>query len=227
MMDDTSTLLAPAATSALARDRPRRRGIACEATKAAPMAARVFVTAVALLLTRIALSAAEAPEPNYIVALGASGIHGKGVPLGEAYPAQLETMLRAAGFNVRVLNAGVDGDTTARMLMRMDSVIPAGTKVAILQPGTNDFRNKRSLSVDQHLANVEAIVSRLSAQRIRVVICSSGAAEAALARRYDAIAMPCADRAHLIDGEHLDPTGHRNVAEQLLPVIEGMLRQRP
>jgi lysophospholipase L1-like esterase len=123
--------------------------------KIKPMAARVSVTGGALLLTHIALSAAEAPEPNYIVALGASGIHGKGVPLGEAYPAQLETMLRAAGFNVRVINAGVDGDTTARMLMRMDSVVPAGTKVTILQPGTNDFRNKRSLSVDQHLANVE------------------------------------------------------------------------
>jgi hypothetical protein len=83
--------------------------------KIKPMAARVSVTGGALLLTHIALSAAEAPEPNYIVALGASGIHGKGVPLGEAYPAQLETMLRAAGFNVRVINAGVDGDTTAGM----------------------------------------------------------------------------------------------------------------
>ena len=56
--------------------------------------------------------AAVGAEPTYIVALGASGIHGKGVALGEAFPAQLENMLRADGFNVQVINAGVDGDTT-------------------------------------------------------------------------------------------------------------------
>jgi hypothetical protein len=36
----------------------------------------------------------------------------RGVSLDEAFPAQLEKMLRADGFNVKVINAGVDGDTT-------------------------------------------------------------------------------------------------------------------
>jgi acyl-CoA thioesterase-1 len=83
--------------------------------------------------------AAAGAEPTYIVALGASGIHGKGVLLSEAFPAQLENMLRADGFNVQVINAGVDGDTTTGMLFRMDSVIPPGTKITIVQPGGNDF----------------------------------------------------------------------------------------
>ena len=76
--------------------------------------------------------AAAGAEPTYIVALGASGIHGKGVLLSEAFPAQLENMLRAEGFNVQVINAGVDGDTTTGMLFRMDSVIPPGTKITIV-----------------------------------------------------------------------------------------------
>jgi acyl-CoA thioesterase-1 len=106
--------------------------------------------------------AAAGAEPTYIVALGASGIHGKGVLLSEAFPAQLENMLRARAFNIQVINAGVDGDTTTGMLFRMDSVIPAGTKITIVQPGGNDFRSrKHGLSVDQHLANIEAIVGRL------------------------------------------------------------------
>jgi acyl-CoA thioesterase-1 len=170
--------------------------------------------------------AAVGAEPTYIVALGASGIHGKGVALGEAFPAQLENMLRADGFNVQVINAGVDGDTTNGMLLRMDSVIPPGTKVTIVQPGGNDFQSrKHGLSVEQRLANIEAIVSRLRAQRIQVVLCGDNDAEGALARRYDAISLSCYDRSHLVDGQHLDPAGHRIVAGRLLPVIEDMLKR--
>ena len=50
-------------------------------------------------------------------------------------------------------------------------------------------------------------------------------AEAALARRYDAISLSCYDQSHLVDGQHLDPAGHRIVAGRLLPVIEGMLKR--
>jgi acyl-CoA thioesterase-1 len=171
--------------------------------------------------------AAVGAEPTYIVALGASGIHGKGVLPSEAFPAQLENMLRAEGFNVQVINAGVDGDTTTGMLFRMDSVIPPGTKITIVQPGGNDFRSrKHGLSVDQHLANIEAIIGRLRARQVQVVLCGDGSAEAALAQRYDAISMSCSDRSHLVDGEHLDTIGHRIVAERLLPVVERMLARR-
>ena len=190
------------------------------------MVLRALAKVVAFLLAASACRPATAAEPTYIVALGASYIHGKGVSLSEAFPAQLENMLRTDGFNVQIINADIDGDTTTRMLFRMDSAIPQGTKVTILQPGRNDFNSrKHGLSVEQHLANVEAIVNRLRAQQIKVVLCNNGAAEAALAPRYDAILISCGD-SHLIDGEHLDPTGHRIVAARLLPVIEGLLAQR-
>jgi acyl-CoA thioesterase-1 len=171
--------------------------------------------------------AAAGAEPTYIVALGANGVHGKEVLLSESFPAQLENMLRADGFNVQVINAGVDGDTTSGMLFRMDSVIPPGTKITIVQPGENDFRSrKRGLSVEQHLANIEAIVGRLRAQQVQVMLCGDDSAEAALARRYDAISISCSERSHLLDGEHLDPIGHRIVAERLLPAVEGMLARK-
>ena len=83
---------------------------------------------------------AVAADPSYIVALG--------VPLSEAFPAQLENILRADGLNAQVINAGVDGDTTTQMLYRMDSVIPPTTRITIVQPGTNDFQSrKHGLSV--------------------------------------------------------------------------------
>ena len=96
---------------------------------------------ITLLYPVMILSGAAAAEPAYIVALGDSITHGNGVSVDEAFPAQLEKMLRADGFNVQVINAGVDGDTTDRMLMRINSVIPSGTKVVIVQGGANDFNS--------------------------------------------------------------------------------------
>ena len=107
------------------------------------MPARSSAKVAALLLSLATFDRAAATELMSIVALGASGIHGKGVALNEAFPAQLESMLRADGSYVQVINAGVDGDTTTGMLFRMDSVISPTTKVAILQPGTNDFRSRK------------------------------------------------------------------------------------
>jgi acyl-CoA thioesterase-1 len=61
-----------------------------------------------------------------IVALGASNTYGKGVARNQAYPAQLEAILRAKGANVRVINAGINGDTTEGMLQRLDRTVPQG-----------------------------------------------------------------------------------------------------
>jgi acyl-CoA thioesterase-1 len=178
-----------------------------------------------LLNLLVMLSGEAAAEPTYIVAFGDSIVHGPGVSLTEAFPAQLENMLRADGFNVQVINAGVDGDTTPRMLMRMDSVIPQGTKIVIVHGGPNDFNSQQhGLSVEQSEANIEAIVSRLRAQQIQVVLCDSHTSRASLARKYGAALASCYDHSHLVDGLHLDVTGHRIIANRLLPVIEGLLR---
>ena len=75
-----------------------------------------------------------------IVALGASNTFGKGVARNQAYPAQLEAILRARGSNVQVVNAGINGDTTQGMLNRVDHAVPNGTSAVILQPGGNDRR---------------------------------------------------------------------------------------
>jgi acyl-CoA thioesterase-1 len=169
--------------------------------------------------------AAAAAEPTYIVALGDSITHGEGVSLDEAFPAQLEKMLRADGFNVQVINAGVDGDTTDRMLMRMNTVIVPGTKIVIVQGGRNDFMSlQHSLSVEQSEANITNIVRQLRVQRLRAVLCG-GPSRAALARDYGATLVSCSGDHHFVDGLHPDATGHRIIAGRLLAVIEGLLTE--
>src|SRR3984957_14462808 len=67
-----------------------------------------------------------------IVAFGASNISGWNVAASEAIPAQLQAMLRAKGYSVTVLNAGVYGNTTVDMRNRMNLDIPSGTTIVIL-----------------------------------------------------------------------------------------------
>src|ERR1700757_3889265 len=85
------------------------------------------------------VSTATALAEVRIVALGDSGIRGKGVPESQAYPAQLEAALKARGHEVTVTNQGVNGDTTAGVLARLDSAVPPGTNIVILKIGVNDL----------------------------------------------------------------------------------------
>jgi len=87
------------------------------------------------------VAAVACPADAQVVCLGASNTAGKGVSRQEAYPAQLEIMLRARHYDGGVANAGVSGDTTWGMLNRLESAVPIGTRVVILQPGGNDERH--------------------------------------------------------------------------------------
>ncbi|WP_245477195.1 GDSL-type esterase/lipase family protein [Bradyrhizobium guangzhouense] len=136
-----------------------------------------------------------------VVALGASNTFGKGVSRSQAYPAQLETLLRARGLSVRVINAGINGDTTGGMLARLDRVVPKGTSVVILQPGGND---RRKLAAD----NTPEIQSRLGAMGIKVVMLPNGMLHG----------LP-----HQPDGQHLTPEGYHMLAEQLAGEVAAAL----
>ncbi|MEH2527481.1 SGNH/GDSL hydrolase family protein [Bradyrhizobium sp. AZCC 2176] len=67
--------------------------------------------------------------------------------------------------DVRVSNGGVNGDTSAGLAARLDSAVPAGTRVAVIWVGINDvLRHGKSRAEVQ--ANVAGIVSRLRAKGI-------------------------------------------------------------
>jgi acyl-CoA thioesterase I len=148
-----------------------------------------------------ALVAGSAAQASTVVALGASNTFGKGVSRSQAYPAQLEALLRAKGLSVRVINAGINGDTTGGMLARLDRVVPNGTNVVILQPGGND---RRKLAAD----NTPAIENRLGAMGIKVVMLPNGMFHG----------LP-----HQPDGQHLTPEGYHMLAEQLVVQVAAAL----
>lgn len=138
---------------------------------------------------------------EFVVALGASQTAGKGLSRDQAFPAQLETMLHAEGYDVRVINEGISGDTTSGMLTRLDKATPSGTKVVVLQPGVNDWRKARGAD---RSANISEIERRLRARGIKVIIVEND-----IFRRLPK--QP--------DGQHLTPEGSRAVAAHLLPQV--------
>jgi acyl-CoA thioesterase I len=168
------------------------------------MKSRTFWLKVPGLLVILAGISNFAAAPAFaatVVALGASNTYGKGVARNQAFPAQLEAILRAKGLDVRVINAGINGDPTENMLRRLDSVVPKGTSVVILQPGGNDGRKGRP----DRTAEIE---SRLSAKGIRVILLPNSAFHG----------MP-----HQPDGQHLTPEGYHMIAEQLASQVAGAI----
>jgi acyl-CoA thioesterase-1 len=106
--------------------------------------------------------------PIHIVAYGDSGVAGKGVPSDQAYPAQLERMLRQKGFDVSVANKGVNGRTSVDAIANLDASVPASTNIVIVQFGVNDL--KHGIDAAQVRSNMDQVVSRLRARGIGVLV---------------------------------------------------------
>jgi acyl-CoA thioesterase-1 len=146
------------------------------------------------------------PAQAQIVALGQSNTRGQGVSPSDSYPSQLEAMLRARGKGYSIVNAGISGDTSAGILARVDSDVPQGTRIVVLEAG---FRNDvaRGYSREATVANVRAIIARLRARRIQVVNAIPFEVAAIQAGMTQG------------DGIHLTLEGHRFVATRILPSI--------
>jgi acyl-CoA thioesterase I len=140
-----------------------------------------------------------------VVAFGASAVLGYGLPPSQSYPAQLEAMIRARGMNVTVINAGVYDDTTAGMMTRLDTAVPAGTRVVIIDTSGDVFNDsRRGISPAQSQANIAAMEARLATRRIAVIPESTSD----LSMTY-----------RLPDHIHLTAEGNRIVAARLLDSV--------
>lgn len=159
--------------------------------------------AVALILASFSMTHAHAASGT-IVALGASNTFGKGVARNQAYPAQLEAILRAKGHTVRVINAGINGNTTGQILARMDGAVPKGATAVILQPGGNDRRKGK----DDTAQNVAEMQSRLAARGVRVIMMENSMFRS-LPKQPD--------------GQHMTPEGYRMLAQAIAGQVEGAL----
>lgn len=176
------------------------------------------------------LTTVPASSQPLIVALGDSNTAGYGVGQGNAFPAQLNAMLQRRGYNARIANAGVSGDTFGGMLSRLDTSVPAGTRLVIVQGGYNDLI--RGTPRDVIIARMQGILAQLRARRVPAVLCGFffpewDAVGRKLSAQYGARFVPgstCYSPSHTgPDRLHMSAEGHTVVAQRLLPVVASAL----
>jgi acyl-CoA thioesterase-1 len=201
--------------------------------------------ALATCLVVVALSPSPGvAAPLRIVALGDSLTAGYGVGPADAFPVVLQAALRAKGFDVTIVNAGVSGDTATGGAERLDWSVPDGTAGVILELGANDALRGIDPAVTR--AALDRILTRLDQRRIPVLIAGMYAPRnlgadyvaafdaiyPALAKRHGAMLYPffldgVAEDPGLNQGDGLHPTaaGVRVIVERMLPTVEAFLRR--
>jgi acyl-CoA thioesterase I len=177
-----------------------------------------------------------------LVAFGDSLSAGYQLPPAAAFPAQLETALRARGHDVRVQNAGVSGDTTAAGLDRLAWAVPADTEGVIVEFGANDAL--RGLDPAKARSNLDQILATLSAQKMDLLVAGMLAPTSLppsyrtvfdglfpeLAKKHGALLYPfflertaLQPKLNLADGLHPNAAGVAEIVAGILPTVENLI----
>jgi acyl-CoA thioesterase-1 len=182
-----------------------------------------------------------------LLMLGDSITAGFGLSRPEGPPARIQALLREKGRNVRVIDAGVSGDTTAGGRARLDWALADRPHAVIVALGGND--GLRGLTPAQMRANLESILDRLRQRNIPVLLAGmvappnlgrdygqefAGIFEALARERPEVVFYP-----FLLDGvagepalnqpDRIHPTaeGADVIARRMLPFIETLLDRVP
>lgn len=188
---------------------------------------------------------APVDERPVILAFGDSLTAGQDVAPAENYPSRLQVELDRKGYQYRVVNAGVSGDTTTGGLARIDRWLKqANPEIVILELGAND--GLRGQSVPKMKENLAAMIERIRASGALVILAGMqmppnyGAeytepfrqAFVELAAEHQVAFIPflldgvAADRnLNQSDGVHPTGEGYEIVVQNVLAVVEPLLKR--
>jgi len=196
----------------------------------------------ALVLLLVAPLSPALAETLTIVALGDSLTAGYGLAPGQGFPSQLEKALRERGHDVRVVDAGVSGDTASGGLARLDWSVPPEADAVIVELGANDML--RGLDVGVPSAALDQLLARLRARDLPVLLAGMRATRnlgaeygqafeaiyPRLAEKHGALLYPfflegvAGNRAlNQADGIHPTAEGIAVVVRNILPSVEKLI----
>ncbi len=178
-----------------------------------------------------------------LLMLGDSITAGFGLARAEAPPARIQARLREAGRHVRVIDAGVSGDTSAGGRARIEWALADRPHAAIVALGGND--GLRGLGPAQMRANLTAILDALARRGIATLLAGmvappnlgadygrefAGVFEALARERPELVFYPflldgVAGEPRLNQPDRIHPTaeGADLIARRMLPFIETLL----
>jgi len=189
---------------------------------------------------------AIARTETVIAVLGDSLTAGYGLPADQAFPVQLQRELKSKGLAVKVINAGVSGDTTAGGRARLDWVLGDKPGIVILELGANDAL--RGIDPAETEANLDAMLTKLKARGIRVLLAGMLAPPnlgtdyrarfdslyARLAAKHDVPLYPfflegvaAKPELNLPDGLHPTGTGVAIIVRGILPSVRKLMESAP
>jgi acyl-CoA thioesterase-1 len=195
----------------------------------------------------ISLGAFPAPAQDAairVAVLGDSLTAGFGLPEAQAFPARLEAALQARGHKVRVINAGVSGDTSAGGKSRLDWTLADKPQIVIVELGANDVM--RGMDPAQTEANLDDIIARAKAGGARVLLAGMLAPPnwgreyqqqfdqlfPRLARKHDVPLYPffldgvaMDPKLNQQDGIHPSAAGVEVIVQKMLPAVEALVKQ--
>ncbi len=180
-----------------------------------------------------------------IVAVGDSLTAGLGVNEEDAYPARLERKLRSTGYDWRVVNAGISGETSSGTLSRINWVLKLKPDIVILETGAND--GLRGIDPRVTMKNIDETIRILKENRVMVVLTGMrmvtnlgrefteafAAVYPDLARKHNLILVPfflkgvAGDPSlNQADGIHPRAEGYRIIAEMVYPYVREAIHRK-
>lgn len=178
-----------------------------------------------------------------LVAFGDSLTAGYGLPASQAFPAVLERELKARGYDVRVVNAGVSGDTASAGQSRLEWSVPREAHGVIVELGANDALRGVDPAITRKA--LEDIITRLQARGQAVLLAGMYAPRqygAEYIQKFDAIYPELAQKKgiplypfflegivgnrslNLPDGIHPNAEGVKRIVATMLPSVEAFVQ---
>jgi acyl-CoA thioesterase-1 len=188
----------------------------------------------------------EADLRPRIVCFGDSLTAGYGTEMGQSYPDFLQADLDRQGYSYRVVNAGISGNTTKDGLERVARIVAMKPAIVVVEFGGND--GLRGLRIEDTRANLDKILSTLVSSGTRVVLAGItlppdygpdyirqfNQTYELLAKKYHVPMLPFllkgvfgVDGMMQLDRTHASAAGNKVVAENVLGLIEPLLKKGP
>ena len=177
-----------------------------------------------------------------VVCFGDSLTAGYGTEAGQTYPDYLQAELDSSGYQYRVVNAGISGNTTKDGLERVNNIIAMKPAVVIVEFGGND--GLRGLRIEDTRANLDKILQSLKSSGTKIVLAGItlppdygpdyikqfNATYSLLAQRYHVPMLPFllkgvfgVDGMMQPDRTHATASGNKVVAGNVLPFVTPLL----
>ena len=145
-----------------------------------------------LLISLILISCSEnnkLENVNKILLFGDSLMSGYGLKENQALSIILENDLKETGYNIRVINGSVSGDTSGDGLYRIEEYTSGGdVDLIVLGLGANDML--RRINPDQTESNLRKIIEIIKTKNIKIILAGMKASPTnglAYKKRFDDI----------------------------------------